>query len=72
MGRHIYREGDLIEYIETFYNNIHKIHFCVIIEKQVITTTVPTAPTVKYIVLTSEGETREVWEEDMLPMENKI
>ena len=69
MAKHKYREGDLVSYIETFYNNLHKMHRCVILEKVVLRTTLPTERIVKYNILTSEGEYREVWEEDILPFE---
>ena len=66
-----YKEGDLVEYIETFYNNIHKIHICVILNRKVETKITPAVPLVMYVVMTSEGRTLEVWEEEILPMEKR-
>ena len=59
----------MVSYIETFYNNLHKIHRCVILEKVVLRTTLPTERIVKYNILTNEGDYREVWEDDILPLE---
>lgn len=58
----------MVEYIESFYNNIHKLHTCVILERIVLKTTLPTQNIIKYKLLTTEGNALEAWEDDILPV----
>lgn len=69
MTQRKFKEGDLVQYIETFYNNIHKIHRGVIIRKRA-GGLVPTLDhIVNYEVLTTDGETAMVWADDLMLLE---
>jgi len=69
MAKRIFKEGDLVEYIETFYNNIHKIHRGVIVKRH-ISGLVPTNHNVaKYEVITTEGKSTILWADELVLLE---
>jgi hypothetical protein len=70
MTEHKFEEGDLVQYIETFYNNVHKIHRGVIIRKMQARPHPSPDHIVKYEVLTTNGETAILWADDLLLLEN--
>ena len=69
MTKRKFKEGDLVQYIETFYNNIHKIHRGVIIRK-CVTRPIPSPDHIaKFEILTTDGETAVVWADDLMLLE---
>jgi len=67
-----FKEGDLVQYIETFYNNIHKIHRGVIIRKCTTRPTPSPDHIAEFEILTTDGTTAMVWADDLMLLEETI
>lgn len=63
-----YKAGDLVEYFETLYPKIHKIHRGIVIKKKYSGPEALGRSRI-YMILTTDNETNWVFEEDLIKME---
>ena len=61
-----FKKGDLVEYFETLYPKIHKIHRGIVVKKKYSDVGISKI----YMVLTTENETNWVFEDDLIKMED--
>ena len=70
MAKRSFKEGDLVEYIETFYNNIHKIHRGVVVRRCSAGLVPAPDHVAKFEILTTEGISAIVWADDLILLED--